>query len=113
MVLPAMLTASGSYSSLDRWVFQGDRLEAQVIHRPLTGLVSTLKCLTAFSAPVILSWSSVVMEIGDGNVPYMLTPALLRVLYSYCVTRNSVLPVMPATLGLDKEIRELPSGQSE
>src|SRR5665647_2869459 len=98
MVLLAMLTASGSYSSLERWVFQGDRLEAQAIQMPLTGLVSTLKCLIAFSAPVVLSWSSVVMEMGEGNLPYMLTPALLRVLYSYCVTRNSVLPAMPGTV---------------
>src|SRR5437868_6751429 len=59
--------ASGSYSSLDRWVFQGDRLAPQVIHSPLTADVSTLWYLTRVSLPVAGSWSSVSTPIGDGR----------------------------------------------
>ena len=61
--------ASGSYSSLDRWVFHGDRLAPQVIHRPLTDEVSTLWYFTIDSLPVVWSWSSVSTAIGDGKVP--------------------------------------------
>jgi hypothetical protein len=41
-LLAAIVVASGSYSSLDRCVFHGDRLAPQVIHKPCAFDVSTL-----------------------------------------------------------------------
>ena len=91
--------ASGSYSSLDRWVPQGDRLAPQVIHRPLTPLVSTLWYLTRLSLPVSGFWSSVSTAIGDGSLPYMpVLPSWAKVVYSNCTTANTVLPLTPAIL---------------
>jgi len=90
-VLVPMTVASGSYSSLDRWVFHGERLAPQVIHRPLAGLVSTLWYFTSVSAPVVLSWSRVRMAIGDGSMPYTESPLTLRVVYSNCTTANTAL----------------------
>src|SRR5690349_19928843 len=91
--------ASGSYSSLDRWVFHGDRLAPQVIHRPFALEVSTLWYLTSDSLPVAGSWSSVRTAIGDGRRPYMsLTLAWSHVVYSNCTTPKTVLPFTPATL---------------
>ncbi|MNQ88492.1 hypothetical protein D3C85_1037550 [compost metagenome] len=69
MSVPAAVVASGSYSSLDRWVFHGDRLAPQVIHRPWALDMSTLWYLTRLSLPVVWSWSSVSTAMGEGSVP--------------------------------------------
>src|SRR5262245_47185960 len=96
--LPAtVVNASGSYSSLERCVFHGDRLAPHVIHRPLALDVSTLWYFTSVSLPVVGFWSSVSTAIGDGRQPYMLARAWSRVVYSNCTTANTVLPVTPAT----------------
>src|SRR5712664_2523990 len=113
MVFVAIAVASGSYSSLDRCVFHGERLAPQVIHRPLTPLVSTLEYFTRSSLPVVLFWSSVSTAIGDGSMPYIDAPAMLRVVYSNCTTANTVLPLTPATFALSRRSSDMPSGQSE
>jgi len=53
------LVVSGSYSSLERCVFQGEMLAPQVIQTPFTGAVSTGAYLTRLSLPVFGSWSRV------------------------------------------------------
>jgi hypothetical protein len=85
-VLPAIVVASGSYSSLDRCVPQGDRLAPQVIHSPCTPLVSTLWYRTSESAPVRLSWSGDSTAIGDGSCPYIDSPLLFVDVYSNWTT---------------------------
>ena len=105
--------ASGSYSSLDRWVPQGDRLAPQVIHRPLAGAVSTLKYFTRVSAPVSGFWSSVSTAMGEDSRPYMLSPFKLREVYSNCTTANTVWPLTPGTLAPGTVSSEEPSGASE
>ena len=105
--------ASGSYSSLDRCVPQGDRLAPQVIHRPCTLDVSTLWYLTSDSLPVLWSWSSVSTAIGDGSLPYMsVLPSCAQVVYSNCTTANTGLPLTPSTLALATVSSEVPSGES-
>ena len=61
--------ASGSYSSLERWVFQGDKLPPQVIHRPRTEAVGTEYWYLTLKAPVWAFCSKVVMDMGQGKVP--------------------------------------------
>ena len=113
-LLSATENASGSYSSLDKWVPQGDRLEPQVIHRPLTPEVSTLWYFTSVSLPVVVFWSSVSTAIGEGSLPYMpVTPSCAQVVYSNCTTAKTVLPFTPLTLALSNFSNEVPSGQSE
>ena len=108
------MKALGSYSSLDRWVPQGDRLAPQVIHRPCTPEVSTLWYFTSESLPVLVSWSSVSTAIGEGSLPYMpVTPSCAQVAYSNCTTANTVLPLTPATLAPGTASSEVPSGESE
>ena len=114
MVLLAMLKASGSYSSLDRCVPQGERLAPQVIHRPLTDDVSTLWYLTSESLPVFSSWSSVSTATGEGSLPYMsVLPSCAQVVYSNCTTANTGLPLTPSTLAPGTVSSEVPSGESE
>src|SRR6218665_1664462 len=112
MVLLAMLKASGSYSSLDRCVPQGDRLAPQVIHRPCALEVSTLWYLTRLSLPVAGSWFSVSTAMGEGSLPYMgVLPSCDLVVYSNCTTANTWLPVTPSTLALGTVNSEVPSGE--
>src|SRR3569833_2459510 len=108
-----MAVASGSYSSLERCVFHGERLAPQVIHSPLTPLVSTFAYFTRLSLPVSLSWSSVSTAIGDGSLLFLVVPASLRVAYSNCTTANTALPLTPGSAECSSVNNELPSGQSE
>src|SRR3569832_275050 len=108
-----MAVASDSYSSQERYVFHGERLAPQVIHSPLTPLVSTFAYFTRLSLPVSLSWSSVSTAIGDGSLPYMDATARLRVAYSNCTTAITALPLTPGTAECSSVNNELPSGQSE
>ena len=109
-----MAKASGSYSSLDKWVPQGDRLAPQVIHKPCALDRSTLWYLTSDSRPVFGSWSSVSTAIGDGSLPYMsVLPSCASVVYSNCTTANTVLPLTPATFAPGTLSSEVPSGESE
>src|SRR5215831_5453661 len=93
-----MVTASGSYSSLARCVFQGERLAPHVIHSPFTPLVSTLLYFTRRREPLRRSWSSVTTAIGEGSCAYIFVPLRSRVVYSNCTTANTVLPSTPGTL---------------
>ncbi|MPN00612.1 hypothetical protein SDC9_147808 [bioreactor metagenome] len=114
MMFLSMLKASGSYSSLDRWVPQGDRLAPQVIHRPCTLEVSTLWYFTRLSLPVLWSWSSVSTAMGEGSLPYMsVLPSCAQVVYSNCTTANTGLPFTPSTLASGTVSSEVPSGASE
>src|SRR3954470_17789815 len=107
------LVVSGSYSSLERWVPQGERLAPQVIQTPFTGAVSTGLYLTRLSLPVLGSWSRVTTAYCDGSLPYMSSPAAFSEQYSNCTTANSGLPFTPSTFALSSLIRLMPSGQSE
>src|SRR5436190_14015501 len=109
-----MVKASGSYSSLDRCVPQGDRLAPQVIHRPMAGAVSTLWYFTSDSLPVAGSWSSVSTAMGEGSLPYMsVLPSCAQVVYSNCTTANTVLPLTPVTVAVVPSLSsEVPSGES-
>src|SRR5262249_5275749 len=102
-----------SYSSLERWVFQGERLAPQVIQTPLTGAVSTGEYLTSVSLPVLGSWSRVSTAYCDGSLPYMSLPAASSVMYSNCTTAKPGLPLTPSTLAPSTLMRLIPSGQSE
>lgn len=106
--------ASGSYSSLDRWVPHGERLAPQVIQRPCTPEVSTLWYLTSDSLPVAGSWSSDSTAMGEGNLPHMpVTPSRAQVVYSNCTTANTGLPLTPSTVAPATVSKEVPSGESE
>ncbi len=107
------MVASGSYSSLARWVFHGDRLAPQVIHRPWAGAVSTGLYLTSASLPVAGSCARVSTAMGDGSRPYMDSPFWLCEAYSNCTTANTVLPLTPGTRADGRASRDMPSGQSE
>ncbi len=108
------MNASGSYSSLDRCVPQGERLAPQVIHRPCTLEVSTLWYFTSVSLPVAGSWSSESTAMGEGSLPYMsVLPSCAQVVYSNCTTANTGLPFTPSTLALGTVSSEVPSGESE
>ena len=110
----AAVNALGSYSSLDKWVPQGERLAPQVIHKPCTLEVSMLWYFTKDSLPVLLSWSSVSTAMGEGNLPYMaVVPSFAQVVYSNCTTAKTVLPFTPATFALATVSNEVPSGESE
>src|SRR4051794_10934131 len=109
----ASFVVSGSYSSLERWVFQGEMLAPQVIHTPLTGEVSTGEYLTRLSLPVFGSWSSVSTAYCEGSLPYMSSPAAFSEQYSNCTTAKSGLPFTPSTLAPSSFMRLMPSGQSE
>jgi len=109
----AAVNASGSYSSLDRWVFQGDRLAPQVIHSPCALDMSTLWYFLSVRAPVAGSWSRVSTAIGDGRRPYMLvTPSWASDAYSNCTTQKTGWAT-PSTFAPSRWISEVPSGQSE